>query len=263
MPAVDWIKKRLTWRTLQTVEPLDGDWLDNASWGQRIAMPPGLAGLGANGQVVPVGRLDRSPGPPRPYTVRLYRTGGVATAAAAAGAYPILRARVTIGVGGQNSTMWCDWAHGTQFSVVASSIVVDAVQEGVMGVAATQPIVLAVAFGQGPCARGDAIYTFMPAPPAVPGATLVCALQNVPQYATHVEVTASNGGNPNRDPLNQLRQGSANTAIDLVVTGFNDPELRTYPGVRLHPEANFISVRSLLGAVPWTFANVVFHLLPF
>ena len=261
MTPGQWLERMMGWRELLTLEPLDGYWLDNPSWGQRIAMPRNVSGLGGPGQLVPIGRLDRIPGPPRPYTVRLYRTGGVADAGSAAGNFPIIRAKITVGCGGQNTSFWCDFAHGTQFSVVASSIVVEAVQESLMGLSTNQPVELAAAFGQGACAHSNATYTFMPAPPAaVPGVVIVAAVAQIPQYATHVEVYATSAGVPNRDPLNHLRQGAVNVATDLLVSPFSDPELRNYPGVRLHPETNFITLRCLLGTVPWTFCSVIFNL---
>jgi hypothetical protein len=260
------LRELLSWPGRRVLEPLEGYWLGDPSWGQVYAAPVTTAGLGAPGQIVPVARLDRIPGPPRPYTIRLYRTGGVLDAVSGAGAYAGLRARITVGSGGQTTQFAVDWAHGTQFTVVASSIVVDAVQEGVLNVSPATPIAVGAAFGQGACSRGNATFTLMPAQVPVPGALAFATFAAVPQYATHVEVYATTdtgfpgGWFANRDPLNSLEQQTFANAAYVAINTFADPELRTYPGVRLIPEANQIWLRSRAGAVQWTECTVVFNL---
>lgn len=259
-----WLKHMLSWPERRVLEPLEGYWQGNPSFGQQWAVPtPMTPGIGGDGVVVPIARMDRTPGPPRPWTVRLNRYGALEQALAAApGTLAFLRARITVGNGGYNNTFLVDWAHGTQFTVVGSTITVDAVQEGLMRPDIVTPGNLSAAFGHGTAAPGNATFTLFPAVPGV-GASLIVA-EPIPQYATRVELYATVPGAtfaPNRDPANLLVQRGdflLNTGT-LISSQFNDPELRS-GGVALHPEARRLTIVSGAAATIIGYATLVFRL---
>lgn len=251
----EWAHKRHKWPFVHVLEPLEGDWQSNPSWGQSWTAPAGVVGLGAEGAVQPIGRLDRTPGPPKVYTISLLRFGGWATGTP--GDFPFLRARFTVGLGGQNRVFEIDWHHGTQISLPASTISVEAVQGGT-GWIPGDPLTLAVAFGQGQASRTFATYTVCPPLPPPGGAVSPPLRDQMPRYATHFQVFASTAAAVSRDPANLIMQYKIGVVPPIVVNTFADIEARTEPGIPLHPECN--AIRLFNGGVIWDIASVVYRL---
>jgi hypothetical protein len=140
---------------VQVVEPIDGPWVNDPAFGNQIKKGPMNLLFPTAGTAQSVVKTDDTPGPPRVHTVQLFR--GDDRTANNADFY----AKVSYGVGGVNNSFLVDWAMGAQFSLVASSLSVEAVSyrpdETIAYTTNTAEIVLAATIGQGTIARGPVL----------------------------------------------------------------------------------------------------------
>jgi hypothetical protein len=108
------------------LEPQQGDWSSSNFWGDQFTSKRDAAGHTnfpkSAGQVLGVlPKNNKMYGPPKTVTVNLYRSDEPQIGNAD------FRARVTYGVGGASNQFLCDWLAGTQFSITANNVSVDAV----------------------------------------------------------------------------------------------------------------------------------------
>lgn len=105
-------------REIGIIEPLKGHWLNNNSWGDAYNGDFPLT----YDKIIPIAELNDTPGPPRVYTVQLFRDMSAAEPLVAE-----VKARITYGVGAVRHTFDIDYLAGCQFSLVASYIKVEAI----------------------------------------------------------------------------------------------------------------------------------------
>lgn len=169
------------------LEPSKGDWLNNNNWGNSHRGPiPAAAGV-----EIGVAELRETPGPPRVYTVQLFRTI-VHTDENNAD----VRAKVSYGVGGVRNSFQLDWVTGMQFSLLASYVKLDAVtyrpQEYNDYLASgSEQLTIAAAFGAGAIAHGPPILYTEPAFLLLAGGDRFI---DVPQFARAVIVRTYKNG---------------------------------------------------------------------
>lgn len=114
------VEPRPAMQRVEVVEPESGPWQRDGAFGRyfRGAIPT------TEGDTLAVFNNDAIMGPPRARVVHLYRSDrGIS---AHGGNYGF-RASVTYGVGGAQNNLLLDWTQGGQFSIVASTIRVEAV----------------------------------------------------------------------------------------------------------------------------------------
>jgi hypothetical protein len=121
-----------------TLEPQQGDWSGSNFWGDQYTSRRDANGVTnfpkTAGQVIGVlPKNNRMYGPPKTVTVNLYRSDDPQVGNAD------FRARVTYGVGGASNQFFCDWTAGTQFSITANNVSVDAVSYAPDGLQAYMP----------------------------------------------------------------------------------------------------------------------------
>lgn len=154
---------RLTRKRIAYIEePHEGDWANNNEWGNSFSgLMPGAAGIQKN-----VAALNSTPGPPRVYTVQLFRNDINSLANSD------VRAVVTYGVGAVNNSFLVDWLHGVQFSLVANYIRVDFVTYAPAAAdpysVTADPLLLAASFGAG-SVPGRSIVTLTEPTVVIPG----------------------------------------------------------------------------------------------
>lgn len=261
MPAVDWIRYLDRLPVRRVLEPTSGYWTNAHEWGFLWSPPVAITnGIGGPGTVIGICNLDRSPGPPKVYTIMLWRLPLLSQAQGANLTFAFMRARITLGTGGQKQVFVCDWRYGTQICVVANTIQVHAEQVGNFD----RPMPLAVAIAQGGTpGQGKASLTF---PTSVPVAGGITQPINIPAYATSFLVTARTPAPnvfPERAANNYILQvASASVPNTIVTNTFADAEARTLPGIPIHPEADHIALYNQGGAgVLWGTAFVSFQLI--
>lgn len=147
-----------TARKVLVVEPRSGWWSSNPAWGRTVSVfyPP------AENTVQSVARIDNMPGPPQVQTIILGRNPPQDSLLMPGNA--CWNALITYGVGAVSQQFECDWGPGTQLSLVASSITVDAVsRQAFAGVAyapvPNQQITLTVGFGRQSAQQGQSTLT--------------------------------------------------------------------------------------------------------
>lgn len=119
------------------LEPQRGEWSGSNFWGDQFTSRRDADGHTnfpkTAGQVLGVlPKNNRMYGPPKTVTVNLYRSDDPQIGNAD------FRARVTYGVGGATNQFFCDWNAGTQFTITANNVSVDAVSYAPDGLAAYQ-----------------------------------------------------------------------------------------------------------------------------
>lgn len=167
-----------------TVEPEVGPWLNNPKWGQIFQNPlPAVEDA-----VIPVGNIDRTVGPPKVHTVQLFRSDVISTDTANSDVI----AQVTYGIGAVRNSFEVDWKQGAQFSLLASTITVNAVTRRVSSPAAYaaggNQVILGVGFGEGNVGRESITWTAVtPNLAAAGGSESV----DVPDFAQAVRVSTN------------------------------------------------------------------------
>ena len=105
------------------VEPTEGYWTGNPSFGQRFqgSLPA------VEGQAVNLIDNSKLPGPPQPWTINLFRSNKNLANEGSPAQNADVRARITYGAGGASNTFDVDVLAGTQFELVCNSLRVDLV----------------------------------------------------------------------------------------------------------------------------------------
>ncbi len=209
-------------RRIFALEPYDGDWLNNNTWGNSYrGLMPGGAGI-AQG----VAELIRTPGPPRVYSCQLFRDDNRDHANAD------VRAKVTYGIGGVRNSFYLDWIAGCQFSLVASYIKVDfetyRPDENAAYSTGTTALQLGCTFGAGTIGHGPYLsYT-----------TAISTIANstnknypVPDFARAFRVQLTNNDDPSTPTLVRARaQSGATLNVDCnIFAGGSAAAVQGYP----------------------------------